>query len=66
MAHFLPTRWRSVSTLSSFMERCILGNLVGSLCWMAFPLTLLVRLRLFGWREILRKGGVGGIEGNEW
>jgi hypothetical protein len=33
---------------------------------MAFPLILLVRLRLFGWGEILRKGGVGGIEGNEW
>jgi hypothetical protein len=52
----VSTNWgRSAGTLSSFIKSCIPSNLAGDLCWMAFTLILLVRLRLFGWREILRK-----------
>jgi hypothetical protein len=49
------TGWRSASMLSNFIKICIPSNSAGGLCRMAFPLILLVRLRLYGLRENLMK-----------
>jgi hypothetical protein len=40
-----------VRTLSSFIRSCLQSNAIGGLGWMVFPLILLMRLKLFGWRE---------------
>lgn len=51
-----------MSTLSCFIKGYTTNNSAGSLFWTTFLLIILVRLRLIGWREYWRKGGVGGSE----